>query len=304
MSASIDRFYRIAFSIALLISPTFYTATKTHKAMFNPGRVNQMRDERRASESWVTTKDAHKKETPKKQGWFQKKTLRDMSYDEIKVAKDGLLAKKNYYIALKYLERMLKLCDNLNEMADLLLEFADTLWADNKHEKAGKVYQEFASLYPGSDQAEYALYKAILCTEQSVLEADRDQTATRDTIALADKFLERADLFKKYAPDVEEIRTRCYKKLAASELNVCEFFKKSGKYKQAQRRLEIIRTDWFAKLPELEPTIIAFEKDLAELQNDTHMFELKQQELVTKFPDHLITIAQNTPKKKSFISRF
>jgi outer membrane protein assembly factor BamD (BamD/ComL family) len=305
MKASISHFYKLFFC-TLLISYAGAHAAGKHAAMFNPGKVNQMRDERRLQETWVQNGKENKEQKQKKSSWlgnwFGRKTLRDMTYEEVKVGKDALLKKKNYYVGLKYLERMLALCDNLNEREALLLEYADTLFYYGKHQKAGTMYHEFASLYPGSEHAEYSLYRAVLCSAQEVLEPDRDQTATHATITLADTFLARADIFKEYAPKVEKIRERCYKNLAASELNVCVYFKNSGKYKQAQRRLDALRTNWTQKLPVIEPQILAFEKDLAELQNDTQTLKLKLEEL-EKFPNYATLIAENTPRK-NFLNRF
>lgn len=301
MKASISHFYTVSFC-TLLASTLSINSAGNHPAMFTPGRVNQMRDERRTQETWVHDKEK-KQEKKKKSSWFGGKTLRDMTYEEIQEAKDGLLKKKNYFVAIKYQERMIALCDNLNEREQLLLEYADTLFIYGKHQKAGTMYHEFASLYPGSEHAEYALYRAILCSAQDILEPDRDQTATYATLELADKFLTRADIFQKHAADVEVIRERCYKNLVNSELNVCVYFKNSGKYKQAQRRLDALRTDWAIKLPIVEPQILAFEKDLAILQKDMETFKIKQEELELKFPNYATVLAQNTPQK-SFLNRF
>lgn len=243
-----------------------------------------------------------KRGKPKKQRKVTK-TLRYMTYEETKAGKEKLLAAGNHTVALKYQERMLKLCDDLNELEGIMLEYADTHHTCNHYAKAAALYAEFAHSFPGSDHVEYALYQAIECSSKLILDAERDQTNTKNTIDLADQFLARANLFADYTDKVIGIRDTCYKLLARSECNVYKFHLNNGEYAQAERRLTGLRTDWIAKIPELEPEVLALEIDLAQKQNNLEIAAVKKQELATRFPDASVTVAQQgTPK--NFLTKF
>ncbi len=250
------------------------------------------------------TKKYKARRKPKTQYAEGRKTLRDMNYEEVKEAKNRIMKSGHKDIALKYLERMLKLCDDLSELASLLLEYANTHYECEHFAKAGNIYNEFVNLYPGSDKVEYALYQAIICSSKLILEPDRDQTKTHETIELCDKFLEREAVFTTYKTKVKEILINCYNNLVASELNVCDFFLKSGRYKPAQKRLDDLRVKWTDRVPNLEPRILAFECDLADIQNNDDIAQQKRTELEKHFPHYAMQIAENKKSKFNFSRRF
>ena len=151
-----------------------------------------------------------------------KRTLSVMTYEELKQAKDRQIAANNTEAAIKYIERMLKLCDDINEIAALMIDLADLYFDNGDLTKAGTLYTEFTRMYPGNKKTEYALYRGILSSFYSTLTIDRDQSMTHKTIELSDQFLGR-DLFTQYKDEVEKIRQQCYQKVVESEFNVCDF---------------------------------------------------------------------------------
>lgn len=232
----------------------------------------------------------------------QKKTLSHMPYEELTIAKDRQLKAGNKDLAIKYIEQMMKLCNDVQILGELLLELSDLFFDLGNFQKSAMIYTEFTNLYPGNDKAEYALYRAILSTYYCTLETDRDQTQTEETVELADTFLEQTQ-FKQYHDEVRTIREQCYNKLAESEFNICSFYLNKGSYKAVDRRLQDLRDQWLQKLPDLEPHIIAFEADVAEKQQLTTLAAQKRKELADTFPHVSNQIAQEKPKT-SMANRF
>lgn len=232
-----------------------------------------------------------------------RKLLSEMTFDEVIVSKNRVMAGKNYVSGLKYIERALRLADDIDETEKLLIEYSDTLYICQRYEKAARSYNELANLYPGSDKVEYSLYQAVVCSSMLILDAERDQTKTNETIELANQFLQRSDIFTEYKEKVEAIKQSAERVLVQSEFNVCQFFIISYEYSQAQHRLDGIRKDWLAKLPDLEPEILILECSLAEKQNKPDLITEKKKELQDKFPQATIELAQNK-QRTNFLQRF
>lgn len=210
---------------------------------------------------------AHKKRmrkpSAKKEKTKRGRTFMDFDYEELAHAKDVQRAKGNIPVTIKYIEQMMKLCDNINLLADNLLEIADLFFIDNQFQKATALYTQYCALYPGSEKQEYALYRSITSSFACILSVDRDQTITEETLARTELFLKQ-DHFTQYKDEVAQIQTQCYEQLAASECNICNFYVSRGKLPAAEKRLKKIRSYWLPKLPTLEPTIIALETQIIE----------------------------------------
>lgn len=241
----------------------------------------------------------------KKEAKPKRKTLSQMNYDELKEMKTQYLADGNKESAIKFLEKMIPSCNDLEELRVIMLELADLQFDNGGLEKAGKLYKEFTKLYPGNSKVEYASYKAILCSFYATLDSDRDQTNTKDTLDLAQSFLQRADVFTTHAKDVETILTTCRKKLLDSEVNVFNFYFKRGSYNAAQKRIDGMRKEFGSFMPEIEPQLLVLECEIAQLQKKPDILKQKQTELAQKFPKfNKELLAQAQPKKISFVNRF
>ncbi len=242
----------------------------------------------------------NKKEKKEKE---QRKTIRDMTYAELKPKKDALIAQNKPEVALKYLERMLKLCTDTQELGDVLLEFADANFACKHYQKAENVFTEYSKLYPGNKSNQYALYKAVDCAHRQTLPADRDQTPTHKTIKLTDKFLAR-ESFTTFKEQVEDIRQQCYTLLVQSELEVATYYLKSGAYPQAWSRIKGVRKDLLEKIPSTEPLLLECEYWLAQKQKDTKLADEKLTELALKYPDASIKIVKKQNSPLNLATRF
>ena len=230
-------------------------------------------------------KPHHKSEQKKKRN----RTYMDMEYDELLAAKDVQVERNNIPVAIKYLEQLMKLCDDITRLADHLLQMADLFFKNNQFQKAAHIYTQYCSLYPGSKQQEYALYRSIISSFACILSIDRDQTKTEETLALTEAFLKQ-DHFTQYKDDVLQVQMQCSKQLAASECNICNFYLTRGKLHAAEKRIKKIRSYWLPKIPTLEPDIIALEAQLTE-----------QKDIVIALSNPPTIVAQN--KKKLHLLR-
>ncbi len=204
----------------------------------------------------------------------KEKKIDAKSYDELIEAKDRHVANGSIIGAIKYLEQMIKLCNDITKLAQHLLELADLYFLDGDFKKAARLYTEFATLYPGNDKMEYALYRAICSSYALILSSDRDQTKTEETVGLTEIFLIQ-DHFITYKDEVKQIQHQCYQQLATSECNICSFYLTRDRFTAVEKRLKKIRETWIPKLPELETEIIALETQLTTQKEAAELLRLK-----------------------------
>lgn len=191
-------------------------------------------------------------------------TISTMTFDELREAKNRKLQENNVEIAIKYAEKMLPICKDMHELKDLTIELADLYFHHGDLEKAGKLYNEFTKLYPGYDKIEHAKHKAILCSFYSILNAENDQTKTKETIALTQEFLERSDIFTQYASEVENIQKQCYRRLVESDKYIVEYYLNRDSFNAAQTRINNMRKDYGTAMPNLEPELLSYEIQIAQ----------------------------------------
>jgi len=240
------------------------------------------------------------KKTPK----VARKTLSTMNLQELKKSKEALVEAGNKEVAIKYLEKMIPLCTDMHYLAEIMIELADMYYDTERKAKAFTMYREFVNLYPGSDHVEYALYRATVCKFDEIGDADRDQSQTKETIELAEEFLERSELFVTHKDEVFSMLKKCRERLFENELSIFNFYLFNNRMAAANKRLDSIKNEYVSLLPEKEPRIVMLEIEFAQAQNNNERVEQKQEELITKFPTYVIQSAQNIPKKKSVMDRF
>jgi outer membrane assembly lipoprotein YfiO len=216
----------------------------------------------------------------------KKKTLRNMNFAELEGFKEKCLEANDRYNAIRTLERMVPICTDLEKLKNILLELADLLFEDGKLEAAGKMYREFVKYYPGNEKVEYALYKAVVCKFYVILDAERDQTSTRDAIELANKFLEREEIFNTYSKEVRTMRERCHERLFENEVGIFNFYCDRGRYKSARTRIANIRKEFIPLLPASDPYLLTLEIQLAQQVKDSSLIAEKQKELNERFPTY------------------
>lgn len=197
----------------------------------------------------------------------------------LKTAKEHSARQGNTYVVMKYLQKMRALCDDVVQLQQITLELADAYFDEGQLIDAEKMYREFTQFYPGSLNAEYAFYRAILCSFYAGLDTYRDQTKTHDTIKLIESFLDKGARFSTYKDEVERIGLTCREKLLQAELDTFRFYLKRKNLNSARKRLEGIREDYLTYFPEFTPTMLSIERDLAKAQGDHELALHKEQEL-------------------------
>lgn len=235
-----------------------------------------------------------------------KKDAKQLTDKELRQAADLAIKLGWFDKALLYLQQLITNSKDSELIKVVKLEIADLLFEMGKLAKAETAYAEFLELYPGCKHAEYAHYKNILCAFYQTLSPDRDQSPTRQTLALTETYLEKGLAYKQYRTEVAQIRQQCNLLLYENDVDIFNQYLKSKKYSSAAGRLAHIKLQHLSKLPSLEPNILTLECRLAQAQGDTQVYELKLAQLNKKYPHHGQTtrVAQNNTKKKDYAARF
>lgn len=281
----------IGFMVLLFISlsadePSFHEISpKPIELLDGETEIKQPSADIKKDEKSVTNK--------KKFSLFSNKTINNMTFDELKEAEEKLMKAGSTSSALKYLEKMVPLCNDLNELKKIMLELADLYFQEGNFEKAGKMYNEFTILYPGCDEAEFALYQAILSSFKLTLDAEHDQTKTQEAKDLALAFLER-ESFTTYRKEVKDILNKCEERLFEADFNIFNFYLNignyTGQYANATKHLDIIKKSYLDKeIPQIIERVAKLETDLT---------------LVTMPHTEKTVVAQKSENKKSFKNRF
>lgn len=240
----------------ILLIPTLTLAKDAAQpvATLQQAKPRSHKEKQKARREKTKKRKEKKAEEVKKTDAPKGKTLKTMSFADLKNSKEQLMKANDKETGCKYLEKMLPLANDLNERRDLTLELADTYFDIGELEKAGKMYKEFSTMYPSSGKVEVATYKAVLCSFYATLEADRDQTKTEDTIELATSFLDRT-IYTTYAKDVKEILGNCRKKLFDNQLIIVKDYINRGRLTSAKTRIKNIRTQFATILPSLPKSV-------------------------------------------------
>jgi len=232
------------------------------------------------------------------------KAFRDLTYDERKEVKERLIAEGRKETAIKHIEKMIPLSNNIQELRNLYLEIADLVFETGQLAKAEQLYSQFSQLYPGDAKIEYATYKSILCGFWLTLNPQRDQSKTKKTIEVAKTFLKRTDIFKQYIKEVEKILADSQQKLFDSEVSIFNDYLMRGDLLSAGTRLKNIEKEFLDDMPHIEPELILLTCNLAEKKGDSELLKAKQDEMQAKFPDYneIITVVKNS--RTSYIDKF
>lgn len=265
---------------------------------------------------WETSPTYYKSKYPEKaekqkieRPSVMNRSPQNLTFDELQVAKNYAQLNGNKRQVIIYLENMVKQCTDPNLLKDINLELADLYFELGNMEQAAKLYSAYINLFPGSPQRAYVHYQAILCKFYSTFSIDRDQTTTEETFKLTQLYLDVVSkddqLYKEYADEVASIQKQCCKKLYDHDMDIFNFYFKKGNYKAAQVHLDEMKKTFISLMKsDVEPELIALECSLATKQGNNQLFELKQQELITKYPQRAtITLAANIAKA-DHVARF
>lgn len=232
----------------------------------------------------------------------EKATLSTMNYEQLCEAKQRAVEKKDRSTAIKYLDRMAKLCPNAQELRIIVLELADLLFEEGKYEKAYLIYDQYVKNYPGNS-VDYirAHYQKIVCSYYQVLDFDRDQTITEKTLELCEQFSETCKN-SAYEQEVSTMVVACKKKLAHHELYIAQQYMISNDAIAVSKRLAHVR-DAYLMVPDVEQQLLLVEVAFAEKVGNSTFAQAKKAELAEKYPQQSVVVAQ-TPKAKHMANRF
>jgi outer membrane protein assembly factor BamD len=120
-------------------------------------------------------------------------------------------------------------------MADL--KIADAHYSNKEYLEATEGYEEVRKMHPASPYIPYVVYMLGLCHYQRIISVDRDQTSTEKALNEFRYVLTHYPNTP-YAYDANEKAQDCLKKLSDHEINIGNFYYRTGKYTAAILRYE------------------------------------------------------------------
>lgn len=233
----------------------------------------------------IQKRQKEKKKVVKKAQDRTGKTVSTMPYDQLKAKKELVVKDKDFFSAIKYLEEMIRICENHAEKQELMLELGQ-YWFDRKeYKQAQRLYKDFKDLYPGSDHIGLVMRREIECSFAQLLSYDRDQTLTQDVLKLCSEFMERKQVFAEHVPAIVDIEKQCRQRLFEHEIGVAEFYLFRGNFIAAQKRIDIITKQFGGTSFVVEPHALDFKIRLAQATNDNFSAMKYKVELAQKYPE-------------------
>lgn len=235
--------------------------------------------------------------------FFSSKSLKDMTFEELKTRKESYVASKNYETALKYADQMITVAPDAAQRCVCEFDRAEILRHGGELTKAVEAYGEFVQTYPGDAQAEFASYQQISCSFNLTLDSERDQSQTKHTVELANNFLNR-ESYKEHRAQVEAIKESCLEKLFESEMNIVHYHLKMNDLLAADQRIRCIKEEFGQKMPTLEFQTMNLELELAQLAKNTEKVTEITALIKEKYPTGSMVVASLSTPKISQMNRF
>ena len=123
------------------------------------------------------------------------------------------------------------------------LKIADAYFDDEKYDEALSYYRDFADLHPRNEKVPYTILRSALCRERQIRTANRDQTATRDSLLHLDRLLAKYP----HSPEAQQaeilwrdLRTR----LAENVAEIAQFYQEREEYESAAERYRSLLNEY------------------------------------------------------------
>jgi outer membrane protein assembly factor BamD len=132
------------------------------------------------------------------------------------------MGKHHYLEAREYFKKIVDSYPQSARRAEAKLGMGDSYLAENRIDSdilAINQYKEFLQFFPRHPKDDYAQYSICLAQSRQMLSAERDQTASAETVTQADLFLDRYPA-SSYKADVEKLRRAAKDRLSDHELQV------------------------------------------------------------------------------------
>jgi outer membrane protein assembly factor BamD len=115
------------------------------------------------------------------------------------------------------------------------LKIADAYFADEKYDEALSYYRDFSELHPQHERVPYTLHRAAQCHHKQSRSADRDQTATIESLKYLDQLLTRYP-HSAEAREAEEIWKELRVKLAKHDMYIADYYMDREEFQSAADR--------------------------------------------------------------------
>lgn len=188
-------------------------------------------------------KVAKKAETAKPSYPFPKLLLKNQNEEQLELSLAYGKEVNDKELVFKAFYHLISQSKSQEKIKIYKIDYADYTFGIEDYEKALMAYEEFCMLYPGSQESEYAQYKAILCNFFLSLSFDRDQTLTQRTVSSALLFLQKVK-DEKFLKETENIYKSCRQRLFDHEVYVLETYLKLKKFSSARKRIEYIQENF------------------------------------------------------------
>jgi outer membrane protein assembly factor BamD len=132
------------------------------------------------------------------------------------------LARKNWINAREYFRRIVDSFPQSAFRADAKLGVGDSYLGENRIDSlilAVNEYREFLTFFPLNPRADYAQYRLALAQSKQMLRAERDQTATHETLREVQQFIDNYPK-SEYRPEVDTLYRHARDRLSESEFRV------------------------------------------------------------------------------------
>jgi len=188
-------------------------------------------------------------------------SIQQMTPEELSENLQHAVKKKQWTLALKYIELLVKTANDPIKIADLLFLMGSIYFDTGEFSKAIIVFDDFILQFKSHPAIKTASYKATLASYYLTLDSERDQTQTRKTIERADAYLNsNCNEFKQ---EIKVLRADCFRKLADHELYVCNtLLKYRGNRKGTEQRLNELLNTIVPEVPEIKDQVIALQESL------------------------------------------
>jgi len=142
----------------------------------------------------------------------------------------------------KAIETFQQIIDNYpySEYAVLAeLKIADTYFDQGKYDEALSYYRDFSELHPQHESVPYTLKRAAACHYKQSKTADRDQTATVESLKYLDQLITRHPHTAE-AQEAEEMWKELRTKLAQHDMQIADYYMDKEEYQSAADRYRTV----------------------------------------------------------------
>lgn len=228
------------------------------------------------------------------------KLVKSMNFEEALLAKKHYQKENDREMVIKCGERLLALGGNADVLQKTQLELAELFLERKKYTDAEKHAQSYLTYYPGAHDSKKAALIAIQATFHSQACSERDQKKTRDTIQLAQDYLENYPKDTENKDKILELLNKSYLKLVRSEMQIIEThlntFNYSGKKQYldaALKRFNLMKKNLVPHAPQTKKKVLELEVTLAKAADDKERSTNAQQELTKMSAPKLVLAKQD-----------